>query len=902
MLRAKLVVPPARSRLVERSRLLDTLLAGLSGKLTLISAPAGSGKTTLAGDLARQVKQPVAWLSLDAGDDDPARLMAGLIAAFKLADAGVGAATEALLQSPQPPPLESVMAALLNEIKPSVLILDDYHVIKNETIHHAFAFFIEHLPAGAHLVIASRANPPLPLPRWRGRGELTELRMPDLRFTADEAAVFFNRMMKLELAPESIARLTASAEGWITGLQLAALSLQRREDSDQFIRDFTGRHHYVLDYLMDEVTARQPAEIQAFLLRTSVLSRLTGSLCDALTDVTGGQAALRQIEQANLFLIALDEERQWYRYHHLFAEFLLTAARAALGEVEIAALHSRAARWFERHGYTAEAIEHALAAADHDLAAQLIEQTADDLYSRGAIPTLRRQLEQLPESALTERPRAAIYYAWTLFFSGLGSSDAASVFAQAEDYLRKAEALIGDSPEANEERGMIFAVRTSMSGAASAQKPSQEAGGGLSQTIQYGEQALSNLPERNLTWRSVVNLGLGFAYRLAGDMAAATRAFTEASRLAEAGGNLSGALYALNHGGALLIAQGRLHEAERVYRDGLRLAREHKAEQLPILGQIHFGLGRLLYEWNRLDEAAQCLNKARACCEAGGFPIADVMMALARARHAQGDREAAQAAVSVAMQGGATRGVSATFLAQAEMEQARLKLAAGDVAAAARWAKAANLRPDQPVAPWREAEYLTLARVLIAQGQADQASGLLASLRQAAATSNRTGNLIEILTVEATAQRARGETEAAQDSLKQALALAEPAEYARVFVDEGEPLAALLHQLYQRLKKDHDHQLGFSREYVERLLLALRGEQRASPDPVEANQSLIEPLSERELEILRLIAAGRSNREIAEKLFVAPSTIKWHVGNIYGKLNVRTRTQAIGRAQELGVL
>lgn len=904
ILKLQLEIPPARTQLVARQRLSERLRAGLAGKLTLVSAPAGSGKTTLVSELARRSGRPVAWLSLEAGDDDPPRLLAGLAAALQQMEAGIGATTQALLQAAPPPPLESVTAALRNEIAtaatPPLLILDDYQVLKNEAIHRAISFLIEHLPAGAHLIIVSRTRPPLPFPRWRARGELTELRLPDLRFTTEEATAFFRQVMKLDLAPETIAALNASAEGWIAGLQLAALALQRRADDEQFIREFTGRHHYVFDYLMDEVMAQQPDETQEFLLRTAILTRLNDSLCDALTERTDSHAVLQSLEETNLFLIALDEERQWYRYHHLFAEFLLARARTALGEAEIAALHGRAARWFAQHGSTDEALEHAFAAADFELAAQLIEQTADEMYARGAVVVLQRQLERLPENVRRARPRTAIYYAWALFFSGLGSSDVAGAFARAEEYLRRTEDLIGDNAELNDERGMIFAVRTSMSGAAAAAQ--RNAPDGLAATIRYGEQALAYLPASNTTWRSVVNLGLGFAYRLAGEIAAATNAFTTASRLAEAGGNLSGALYALNHGGALLIAQGRLHEAERAYRNGLRLARERNAEQLPILGQIHFGLGRLLYEWNRLDEAAECLQAARARGEAGGFPIADVLMALARVRHAQGDAEAVQAALTEATQGRATQGVSATFLAQAEMEQARLHLVKGDVAAAARWAKAVNLSLDAPVAPWREAEYLTLARVLIAQGQTSQVVPLLAALKQSAAASKRHGNLIEILVLEATAAHARGETEAAQGTLKQVLALAEAAEYVRVFVDEGEPMTALLHQLYQLAKKDNPHQPGFSREYLERLLLAFRSAQRSSSATAATTNELIEPLSEREWEILRLIAAGHSNQEIAAKLFVAPSTIKWHVGNLYGKLNVRTRTQAIARAQQLNLL
>jgi LuxR family maltose regulon positive regulatory protein len=531
---------------------------------------------------------------------------------------------------------------------------------------------------------------------------------------------------------------------------------------------------------------------------------------------------------------------------------------------------------------------------------------ADEWYAQGAIATLQRRLEELPESVRQTRPRAAIYYAWTLFFSGLkGNSE--EIFRQAENYLQQAEQALDERDEANEERGMIFAVRTSLASAAPAQEAPRLPSQNLADTIGCGEQALRYLPEHNLTWRCVVNISLGFAYRLAGEITAAARAFIEASRLGEAGGNLSGALYALSNCGALLISQARLSEAERLYRDGLRMARERKADLLPILGQIHFGLGRLLYQQSRLDEAAHHLNEARARCEAGGFPAADVMMSLSRVRYAQRDDEAAQAAMSEAMQSSGLSGISAIFAAQAEMEQARLKLSQGDAAAARRWARAAKLSLDQPLL-WREAEYLTLARLLVAQGEAERAMPLLELFREAAVATERQGSLIEILAVEATALEASGRGEAAQDCLKQALGLAEPEGYVRVFVDEGEKMLALLQQIYQQLKKDRGEEDGFSRKYVERLLMEWRGERQGAdglPETNGANNSaseLVEPLSERELEILRLIAAGLANQKIAEKLFVAPSTIKWHVGNIYGKLNVRSRTQAIARARQLKLL
>jgi LuxR family maltose regulon positive regulatory protein len=903
LLRTKLSIPPERTQLVSRPRLIDQLLNGLTRRLTLISAPAGSGKSTLVSAFVRGLKLPVAWLSLDPGDDDRIRFLTYLIAALQSVDARIGESANSLIQSPQAPPIEQVMTMMSNDLAATnaefVLVLDDYHVIKNEAVHQASSLLLDHLPPGIHLLIVSRTNPPLPLARWRARDELTEVRMGDLRFTPDEAARFLNEAMRLKLPTETINALTTRTEGWITGLQLAALSLQQRADSGDFIKDFSGRHHHVLDYLVDEVIGRQSAGIQTFLLKTSILERLSAALCEAVTELPAAQSILSELERTNLFLIPLDEERQWYRYHHLFSEFLLARAQSAFAGGEIAALHQRAASWLARHDFVTEAIDHAFAAGDFDFAAQLIEQTADELYARGAIPTLRAQLERLPENVLNSRPRASIYYAWTIFFKGLGSKESSDVFQQAEVYLRQAEQSLDD--EGREELGMIYAVRTSMAGAARAQRSSLSTAPDLSSTIQCGERALQLLPERNLTWRSVVNIGLGFAYRVAGDIAAATRAFSEAGRLSEAGGNLSGALYAHNNCGALLILQGQLYEAERVYRDALRMARDRKGELLPITGQIYIGLGRLLYEWNRLDEAARCLDEGRKRAETG-VHLADIFMTLARVHYAARDVEAMRRAIDAAARSSAMQGISAAFMAQAELEGARLKLAQGDVAAAVRWAKGANLDPAQPT-PWRENEYLTLARVLIAQGIAERALPLLESLHRAA--SGRAGSLIEILVLQAIALRASEKLDEALSCLKKSLALAEPADYVRVFVDEGEPLAALLHQVYQGSKKQRRWQADFSRAYVERLLLELRSgknDQDNSAEAIRANDRLVEPLRERELEILRLIAAGHSNQEIAAKLFVAPSTIKWHVKNLYGKLNVGNRAQAIARAQQQKLL
>lgn len=423
LLRTKLYIPHQRRRLVVRERLTGKLSEGLRRKLTLIAAPAGSGKTTLAGEFTKQAGRPIAWVSLDASDNDPSRFVAYVLAAIDSALPGLADAAQLMLKSPQLPALESVLTVLINQLAGSqselALVLDDYHVIRNDSVHNAVAFLVEHQPANFHLLIASRSVPPgLPLPKLRARDEVTELKSADLRFTAQEATAFFNDVMALGLPAEMIAALETRTEGWIAGLQLAALSIEKRSDGGEFVRDFTGRHAYVLDYLVDEVIAQQPPETRSFLLRSAILSRMTGLLCDSVSGKADSQAMLRKLEDANLFVIPLDAERKWYRYHHLFREFLLSRLQEELRDEGIRELHWRAALWNHQNGFPTEAIEHAVEAREFEFAAQVIEEGADRVYSRGSVATLRGWLELLPQEVLKAHPRSSAYYAWVLFFAG----------------------------------------------------------------------------------------------------------------------------------------------------------------------------------------------------------------------------------------------------------------------------------------------------------------------------------------------------------------------------------------------------------------------------------------------------------------------------------------------------
>jgi LuxR family maltose regulon positive regulatory protein len=916
LLRTKLFVPPGRTRLVERPRLIERLVDGLYRKLTLVSATAGSGKTTLIGDFARTIDRPIAWVSLDASDNDPIRFIGYLVAALQNVDPKFGESIAALLQTPQRPPIENLLTTLINQITDHnlelVLVLDDYHTIKADEIHRGVEFLADRAPAGVHIVVSSRTNPALPLARWRAGGELTELRTADLRFTEQEADSFLNDVMKLGLSKESVAKLESRTEGWIAGLQLAALSLQHRPDLEEFIKNFTGRHSYVLEYLVDEVIGKQDENIQSFLLQTAILARLNGSLCDLVTGQSNTQAILRELEQANLFVVPLDDERRWYRYHHLFGEFLYAKLIDQKDPAEVAELHNRAAGWFRKNGFAAEAIEHALTGGHFDLAAEFIEQDADELYTRGAVGTLRGWLERLPEQVRRRRPRAGIYYAWVLFFVGEGSNNSEPVFERAESYLQNAEERLnesleeqGDNERTMESLGIIHAVRTAMTSASPVKKSQQGAQRDLGRTIECGKRALELLAPRNLTWRCVVNVGLGYAYRVAGDVGSSIQAFAEAGRQGNEAGNLSGALFAFSNLATLLIQQGKLHEAEAVYRDALRMAGAGKGELFPMTGQIDIGLGRLLYEWNRLSEAAANFSGAIERSEQYGFHSPDVLLSLARVRCAQGDVDKANDLAAEAERLLEMPGLHPVFAALARIEQVRYLLSTGKIEEALRWARTSGLKATDEPGLWREGEYLALARVLIADGSAETTIDLIRKVVSAARAANRDGNLVEVLAVQAMAYQALGDDLPAQMALKEGLKLAEAASYVRTFLDEGPPMMAMLQQIYQTLKKDKTGRPSLSRGYLERLLLAFRAEVGSGSvkgEAKEVEQPLVEPFSERELEIMRSIAAGRSNQEIAEQLFVALSTVKWHVNNIYGKLNVRSRTQAIARAQRLGLI
>jgi LuxR family maltose regulon positive regulatory protein len=888
--------------MVSRPRLLERLDAGLHSKLTLISASAGFGKTTLLSEwiadrCRREPMVRIAWLSLDEGDNDLVRFLTYLIGALQTVELDTGKAVLGVLAAPQPPPAESVLTALINEIADSpssrVLVLDDYHLVTIQPIHDAVTYLLDHLPPAMHLVIATRADPPLPLPRLRIRGELIELRAADLRFTPDEAALFFQASMGLALSTEDVAALEARTEGWVAGLQVAALSLQGKGDASRFIQAFTGSNRYVLDYLAEEVLQRQTEAMQSFLLQTAVLDRLAGPLCDALTGRDDGQSTLERLERANLFIVPLDDERLWYRYHRLFSDLLLHRLRLTQPGL-VPELHRRASEWCEGNGLIAEAVQHALHAQDDQRTARLVEEHAVQMLMRGELALLSSWITALPAERVRARPWLSVYHAWTLLLTGrLG--DVENRLRDAEVRLQDTESgILLDVPldERQDMRGHIAAIRAY---ASALQRDVHRAS-------RLAREALELLPRENAVVRSVVTYMMGGMSLLSGDLAGASQAFAEASEAGRSAGNVHVAVPALSNLAELQVVQGRLCQAAETCRDALELATGQHGGPLAVAASAHSAMGRLVYEWNDLEAAAHHVMRAVELSERWGNvdQAASNRVTLARVFQAQGDQAGARDALREAERLIRGRSVTPPVAAQVTAYQVRLWLAQGNLAAASRWAQestggpspsggASALRtsPDDGLVYAGEFERITLARVLLAQGEPGRALALLERQLASAEGGGRTGRAIEILALQALAFQAGGEMDKATSALDRALSLAEPEGYVRTFVDEGAPMEKLLrHTLSRRVKPD----------YVARLLEAL-----GMPAAPQA-QPLVEPLSERELQVLRLIAAGLSNREIAQELVVTISTVKSHVNHIHGKLGVKSRTQAVARARTLGLL
>jgi len=885
LLATKLYIPPPRPNLVRRAHLIGQLEEGrrLGYRLILLSAPAGFGKTTLLSDWIQRrrggVTPPlhVAWLSLDEGDSDPVRFLAYLIGALQTIEASIGEGLLDALQSPQRPAMETALTVVVNEMsalpRGSVLVLDDYHAIKAQPVHHMLLFLLEHMPLQMHLVIASRADPPLPIARLRGRGQLTELRAADLRFTPDEAATFLNEIMGLDLSADDVMALEERTEGWITGLQLAAISMQGREDIPAFLRAFTGSSRFILDYLTEEVLQRQPEGVQSFLLKTAILERLTGPLCDAVTRREDGAAMLKALERANLFLIPLDDERRWYRYHRLFADLL----RARLGEAwpdRVPELHRRASDWYEQNGDLDDAVTHALAAGDMARVSKKIEAYGMPMLMRGELMTLGRWISALPEEMIRASARISVLHAWALLLTGQTRA--------VEPRLQQTERVLATMP-AGDLRGNIAAIRAYVA----AQQ------GDVARTIELANLALELLPAENLGERGVVFFVLGAAYLLRGDLAGAGEAMAEASLVGQQGGNIHLAVPALNALAGIQAQQGRLHKALATAQAAVQLAIGPAGHPLPIAGGAISALAELAHEWNDLESALDYARQSIDLSQRWGNSdtLCHGYLTLAQVLQAQGDLEGARDALQKAEQMSGDLTPTPLFLAQLRAAWAELRLMEGDLAAAVRWAEDLDLQHPDLV---HAAEALALARVRLALGQPGAALKVLAPVLELARAQDMTAVVIAALVLQSRAYHAQGGVDRALAALAEALSLAEPQGFTRTFVSEGGAMASLLRLAAGR---------GIAVPYVSKLLSAFGMLASETEDtlPSPRVQPLIEPLSSRELEVLTLVGQGLSNRDIARQLYIAESTVKSHLNAVYRKLDVKNRTQAVTQARALNL-
>ena len=899
LLETKLYVPRSRTELVPRPRLVEALRHGAANKLTVVVAPAGFGKTTLlTGWLADtpDAAQSAAWVSLDAGDNEPALFWAYVISALQRVHPAAGKQALAQLRSPKPPQRGAILNTLINEISALdsdfTLILDDYHVIESDAIHGAMTFLLDLLPRRMRVVIASRADPPVALSRLRARGEVTELRVADLRFSLDEASAFLSRVMALDISASDTATLEKRTEGWIAGLKLAALSLKTRDDVHGFVESFSGHNRYIADYLVEEVLQSEGEAVRRFLLATSVLDRLNGKVCDAVTGGHDSQTMLEDLERRNLFIVALDDRREWFRYHHLFAEVLQKQA-VAKDPGAAREAHRRASIWYELHGSIADAIRHALAAEDLERAAGFLERAwpeKDRSYeSAGWLARVRT----LPDEIVRRRPVLSMGYAWAL----LNSGELEAAEPRLQDVERWLEAIENGNKESEHSAAMVVdddqrlaTLRLELDSARVYLAQSL----GDAATLERAKRALDLVPADDHAGRATGTALVALALWGCGDLEAAHRTFSDALAAMRAAGHELDAIRGIFVLGDIRVSQGRLREAEGIYEHGLEVAKNWRQSQ-PETDELYLGLSEVHREWNDLERAAGYLEAVRQAAPRAAHNGNRLRWCTSMARicEARGELDAAIELLDEAES--YERRDPLPRLRPIPAIKARVHLAHGRIEDAIQWAKQEKRSIDD-LSYLREFEHITLARILIAQSRNDDVTlGLLERLRLAAQTGGRMGSVIEILVLESIAHQALGNARRALDSLGEALTLAEPEGYVRVFLDEGTRMRDLLRHAVTR---------GLGGENARRMLSAFDAPKPKPliPAPAPTEVAPGQSLTTRELEILRLIDAGLRNQEIADHLSISAATVKRHIANAYGKLGAGHRTEALVRAKELKLL
>jgi LuxR family maltose regulon positive regulatory protein len=906
LLESKLRVPARRAGTVPRPRLTARLASASRSPFTLVSASAGFGKTTLLTEWLASLPAggaAVAWLSLDARDNDPTRFWTYVVAALQQADAGAGDGARSLLETR--PADETVLTELLQDLdgltRDLLLVLDDYHLLDTTEIHDGMAFLLDHLPPRLHLVVASRSDPSLGLSRLRVRGDLVEVRAADLRFTPEEAVAYLNGAMGLSLTEQDVEALDGRTEGWIAALQLAALSMQGRDDVSGFIAGFTGDDRYVVDYLVDEVLSRQPSDVRDFLLRTSVLERLTGPLCDAVTGQGGGKAMLTALDRANLFLVPLDDRREWYRYHHLFAEVLHAHLVDEHG-TEVAELHRRAGGWLADHDHRLEAVEHAVAGHDFARAAELMELAAPEVARNRHEATLRSWARLLPDDVVRVRPVLGVAFAGGL--AQVSEFDGVAARLDAVEALLRPRTGTGPAPAWPDvpPPGVVVAdvdgfhrlpANVAMYRAALAL-----ASGDVGATVEHARESQELALADDHLARAASAALEGLALWSVGDLAGAYRGYTEAVAGLKRAGHVADVLGCTITLADLRTTQGRLDAALAACEQALELAAADPGAPLRGTGDMHVGIAAVLLERGDVSGAEEHLAASLQLGDSRSLPQNPYRsrVVTARLRVLQGDLDAALELLDEADR--VYNGDYSPNVRPVPAVRTRLRIRRGELARAAAWAEERGVTATDELSYLREYEHVTLARLLLAQhdagtaGTLEQATSLIGRLLEEAHRGGRTGTSIELLVLLARAQSASGDTEAATETLRRAITLAEPQDYLRVFADEGQPVAALLARVAKR---------PAASPYVRRLLAAAGGT-AAAPAATTTSPSLVEPLSARELDVLRLLDTDLDGPDIARQLSVSVNTLRTHTKNIYLKLGVSSRRAAVRQAQELDLL
>lgn len=887
LLLTKLHLPRLRPELTARPRLIERLNEGAHRKLTLISAGAGFGKTILLGTWALQADRPIGWVSLDEQDNDPVRFWMYVLYALHQIQPHAGSSALELLPALPIIDPETLLTALINDLVNVTddfsVVLDDYNVIRSEAIHAQMTFLLSNLPPPMHLVIASRTMPPFPLARLRARGELVELRADDLRFTPEEANHFLKNSMKLALSSQDSHTLIQLCEGWIAGLQMSALLAQERGAVGGIIRSPDDVSRYVLDYLAEEVLEQQPRPIQDFLLKTSVLDRMSAALCEVITGTPRAQETLLELEKANLFIVPLDEGHNWYRYHVLFAEFLRNRLQQVYPD-EVQGLHLRASRWYEQHDDKPEAIRHAILASDYERVARLVEQVAAQMFILGKTTIVRGWLGELPDSVVDSRVALDIVYTWTYILEGqleIAAIHLKQIEKRLTDQIREAT-----THSRTVYRNLLGEVHVLRALSARLQED-------IPTAVAASQDALKLLGNTNSLLAMLVTINLGQSYWLTGDVASASRTFTEALAIDLTARNLHMTWIAVHNLARLAAARGHLRHAMDMYRQARDMLDEF--DGLPSgAGILYAGMGELLYEWNDLDNARQYLAQDFDITSPIAYPDNLLShcyyhaMTLQASGDFQGAFEVLQPAVRRAQQIRSDR-----MRAQIEGIRARLWLLQGDIRAALEWVNINGIHPNDEPRYDREADYLTLAMIMLEQDKPEPVIPMLHGFIRLAESQGRMARVVSMVVLLSAAYYIQGDTEQARVMMRRALILAEPEGYIRTFVDGGLMIARIL----QTLEAGPHLQ-----QYVNRLLAAFQTSGAAPLSRTASTPATSELLSDREREVLALIARGMSNKAIADELVLSVGTVKSHTKSIFRKLDVHSRTQAIRRGYDLGLL